>query len=66
MFAMPAFSTCFAIVVRLTADSVFSYGKLHIIIIIIIVKYIIFHAFNSSGSLQSLYHWTNQNQRVLV
>lgn len=62
MFAMPAFSTCFAIVVRLTADSVFSYGKLHIII----VKHIIFHAFNSSGPLQSLYHWAKQNQRVLV
>lgn len=59
---MPAFSTCFAIVVSLTTVSNFNYGKPRIII----VKYIIFHAFNSSDPLQSPYNWAQQNQIVLV
>lgn len=49
VFAMPAFSRRFAVVVTLTADYGSNYGKP--ITIIIIVKYIIFHAFDSSGPL---------------
>lgn len=61
---MPASSSCFAVAVSLTADSVFGYVKLRIMIMI--VKYVIFHAFNSSGPLQSLPHWAKQNQIVLI
>lgn len=64
MFAVPAFSTGFAIVVSHTADYGFSYGKTHIIIIIIIT-YIITYI-NILGPLQSLYQWANQIQIVLV
>lgn len=63
MFAVPAFSTGFAIVVSHTADYGFSYGKT--LIIIIIITYIITYI-NILGPLQSLYQWANQIQIVLV